>query len=579
MILTLKWQHPEPAKLSNFEEQARDLRYRALAHACADHKSDVLMTAHHLDDQAEGILMGLKDRETGLFIRSIKKRAPIPESSGIYGVDFSGVLARREVKWRATARNENANAKMKFWHSPDWTQVVEYGKVALIRPFLSLEKTTMIDICRSAVISWEDDATNTDVTVTPRNAIRNLLQENRLPLALRNGSLYGVNKRKQKRHDLACSIFRFAEHCCEIITFDIRSGMLKVRFVQEFFTTMASHLNSDMLKYTAAGVLETFLSPVSSYPSVKYESLEGAAVACFPDLPEAIMNPDQPEKAASCLTTCGVLLRRSYEPHQTPKGNEDTSLPLDKDHVWTMSREPSWNIPQLEFPNQDRPLTRRHDRLRVTRFSEWQLWDGRYWIQIQNRTRANLMVRALQKADITEIKAFLSETQFKDFHSHLNVVAPGKIRFTLPVLVKAPASETGHEEVIALPSLGKKGDFPVNRNLGTKDIDWRIRYKHFSLRANGLHTKFMCTPLANVSPKYDETAFKSWLKDGFLEGTQIARRAESMQRPHSPPAVSRKLSNLTQRRILQNSLTRNWQNRRTAVKFVQRRRFDAKRSS
>ena len=42
---------------SNIESQARDLRYQALYEMCHEHQIEDLLVAHHLDDQAETILI------------------------------------------------------------------------------------------------------------------------------------------------------------------------------------------------------------------------------------------------------------------------------------------------------------------------------------------------------------------------------------------------------------------------------------------------------------------------------------------------------------------------------------------
>ncbi|ESR26171.1 tRNA lysidine(34) synthetase TilS [Lutibaculum baratangense] len=54
---TLRWTGPKP--FSNLQAAARTARYRLLCEACARHGLSHLVTAHHLDDQAETLLLRL----------------------------------------------------------------------------------------------------------------------------------------------------------------------------------------------------------------------------------------------------------------------------------------------------------------------------------------------------------------------------------------------------------------------------------------------------------------------------------------------------------------------------------------
>lgn len=100
------------------ETCARRLRYRWLRAVKAEVGADVIALAHHLDDQAETVLMHLA-RGTG------------PEGIG-------GMRAR----------------------SGD-----------LVRPLLGLRKAELIDFLNARGLSWREDATNA-LADTPRNALR-----------------------------------------------------------------------------------------------------------------------------------------------------------------------------------------------------------------------------------------------------------------------------------------------------------------------------------------------------------------------------------------------------------------------
>ncbi len=108
---TLCWEGDKPA--TRLQECARDARY-ALLDACARRISaDVLMTAHHADDQAETILFRLQ-RGSGL--------------SGLAGM--------------AKAR--------------------QHGDLRLLRPLLGVPKARLSAICAAAQLPVVDDPSNAD---------------------------------------------------------------------------------------------------------------------------------------------------------------------------------------------------------------------------------------------------------------------------------------------------------------------------------------------------------------------------------------------------------------------------------
>ena len=108
--------------LGSVEGEARALRYAALERLCARHRVEVLMTAHHADDQAETVLLNL-----------------------LRGAGLRGIAA--------TARHRML------------------GGVHLMRPLLGVPAATLRAWAESRGLAFVDDESNMDRRYT-RNALR-----------------------------------------------------------------------------------------------------------------------------------------------------------------------------------------------------------------------------------------------------------------------------------------------------------------------------------------------------------------------------------------------------------------------
>ncbi|MFT4186925.1 MAG: tRNA lysidine(34) synthetase TilS [Micrococcaceae bacterium] len=103
------------------ETNARTARYAAFEEVASEWRADIALTAHHRDDQAETVLLGLL-RGSGT-----KSLAGIPPKRDIYG-----------------------------------------------RPFLDLSKTELYAACKAENVPYWEDLSNAD-SITARNTIRNEL--------------------------------------------------------------------------------------------------------------------------------------------------------------------------------------------------------------------------------------------------------------------------------------------------------------------------------------------------------------------------------------------------------------------
>lgn len=109
-------------KQSNIESQARNLRYEALTQMCEAHKIQDLLLAHHLDDQAETVLIQL-----------------------MRGAGLPGLSAMPQVK---------SNELIHLW-----------------RPFLNMRRKDLESYAEEHELTWIEDPSNQDESYR-RNAVR-----------------------------------------------------------------------------------------------------------------------------------------------------------------------------------------------------------------------------------------------------------------------------------------------------------------------------------------------------------------------------------------------------------------------
>jgi tRNA(Ile)-lysidine synthase len=126
--LSVKWQ-TKPQ--SGLQERARTERYRLLGDWAEQRGLDAIATAHHLDDQAETLLMRLSRGAGTRGLGAMREDSPLP---------------------------------------------VPNSAVRLIRPLLAWRRTELENVCRSAGVEAAQDPSNTDEQFE-RVRIRNALKE------------------------------------------------------------------------------------------------------------------------------------------------------------------------------------------------------------------------------------------------------------------------------------------------------------------------------------------------------------------------------------------------------------------
>lgn len=431
------------------ESVARRLRYRALGTECRDRGITNLLFAHHADDQAETTLMRLANNFLGNGLAGMRREARIPECEDIYGVNESGsprVLHRGYVT--PTAQVQNVD------------MLVESGGITILRPLLSYTKDRLVATCEEASTRWVEDHTNKDRSLTLRNTVRYLHEANLLPRALRRPSLCAVATRTADRvaslEGRVDEIFRGFD-----ITFDPRSGHAICKVPYQTVKEIESMPDSDRIR---AMVLRKVLMMVVPTETIDLPTLEAASLDFL-----RLDGNQRGIKQLAPIVAAGAIVVRSdsvdgafvYEVRRAPpprnakesRQDLEISLPLQKQH------EPD---------------------VRNTLWSEWRLWDERYWIRIGSPPQddvqtLDVVVRLMTPEDMNSFRQELGRKS-----SLLDTLRgiKGHLRFTLPVIVQILPDE--QSRIVALPSIGWSRDLWSSKT-GEDHQHARyydIRYKH-----------------------------------------------------------------------------------------------------
>lgn len=428
-----------PTQIANFETKARKERYRLLARAAIRYNLKSLYLGHHQDDQVENFLMRLTQSEHGSHsppstaLVGMRKEASIPCCNDIYG----------------------AFEQDSFFGYPNEDGVnMTYPGLRLVRPFLAYPKTRLQATCEDMGLQFFVDETNLDPMSTRRNAIRHLLNNHKLPRALQRASLVKRQARVREKVISSVDSYRTALwRLLKIRSFDMRSGSLSVQFPAR------SHLGSEEGSFASiAYVLTDLLDAVSPKPrgtvTVSADIVERVIEILYQDTNERQMSAKSLVK-----TVAGVLM----EP-----------APL----ILKLSREPIRSTEQSEL-TQTFLAASQAESAEDQSWTTWLFWDNRYWLRIKlgpSDKADEYTVRAYTEADVVSVYARLrmvSSEAIQTFKKQVEAAAPGKTKFTLPVIIKGGI-------VIAFPTLNIILPDSSNHNWGGSYLPgrpWQIRYK------------------------------------------------------------------------------------------------------
>ncbi|KAI9794398.1 MAG: hypothetical protein M1816_005467 [Peltula sp. TS41687] len=493
-ILRLTWpEGSDHLKSPNFETTARILRFRALGRACIQEGFNALLFGHHADDQAETVLMRLSRGHRGIGLQGIKPVIAMPESFGIYRVYQSG-SPHRDVK-PEPRKERSGKSKLD-------TQMLDYegGGVTVCRPLLKFSKERLTATCVDAGTKWFEDHTNKDISLTPRNSIRHLLQNDRLPRALRKPSLLGIADVMHQHELRRTERMEWLVGRCEFLMFDTRTGSLVVRLpkMSPKDYTKLSGLEKDSTGAEtwaiAARLVSRLARLVTSMETINLSGLHEAITLMFPDIaaPGEATEPGAASRKVEMetprVTGGNVDFRRVWRPLTRRPPNLDPSAikDLDHDHVWVLIRSmyrsdgtdcPTLVIPDISQEASGHKLTSSasdppQENKKDSEWSPWHLWDGRFWIRVMNKTGHPVTIRPFRKNDIEPFRRSLQLGDRKQLDNMLHRVAPDHVRFTLPAIL-------GYEndQVLALPTLHLVNE----KELEGERLLWQVRYKMIDL--------------------------------------------------------------------------------------------------
>jgi tRNA(Ile)-lysidine synthase len=163
----------------SLEALARDARYQALYEICPDNA--LIVTGHHSDDQSETFLLALK-RGSGL--KGLSAMAEISPLSP----HFSNATPAPKQSPHKNCSTDSDGQQPKKSHK----------NLQLVRPLLSLPRSSIEAYAKAQALTWVEDESNSDVSFD-----RNFIRHQVMPIL------------KERWPSILHTISRSSEHCSE----------------------------------------------------------------------------------------------------------------------------------------------------------------------------------------------------------------------------------------------------------------------------------------------------------------------------------------------------------------------------
>ncbi|KAI9660267.1 MAG: hypothetical protein M1831_003575 [Alyxoria varia] len=462
-IRTIAWPSTTPpCEMNNFESQARTLRFQALGRACLESRTQGLLLAHHENDQAETVLLRILAGYLGFGLQGIKPLSNFPECHGLFGVHEGAV----------NVSSDNTDPKEPF-SAPNSTRSASTG-LSVFRPLLDVPKESLVATCKYFNVPWVEDATNRDPSLTMRNAVRLFLNDEKLPRSLQSRHLVELALLKRTRHALAAKHAESLLHKLSLCNIDKRSGRLtfEVREEDYFLGNLRRTLENQKIQLPTqvvllAGRIAALVSPLEFIPTSTSQFIADKLFMAM--LPQ---NDHETKKTTSLVpqfTAAGLVWSSTKK-----RGNAQSHA-----YSWDVTRQPlgrKQNMPTCEWST-----VRHHEKHNPTNnsissFRPWQLLDGRFWLKVWSSRYETVQARLLQEADLSSFLSVFDDSQKNRLKHLLKLAAPGKARWSLPVLI-----EKGSEQVLAIPTL--RIQLPGTK----KHLGWQVKYKTIQLGTTMQH--------------------------------------------------------------------------------------------
>lgn len=569
-VLTLQWPKgaENPSNLSNFETLARKLRYQALGKACRAEDTSALFLGHHSDDNVETALIRLSQGHGRFGLAGFDNASPIPECHGLWGVSRSGDITTVEaISTHQTPGSLSKPAAQVHSLQSDINHYTATGGVYIFRPFQSFQKSRLEATCHAARVPFVVDPTNADHTLTIRNTVRYLLVSGDLPRALQRPSILALIKKSQSAKERLQSLADDFVKLIHVINFDFKTGALLIRLpFSEEVKLFEETSNNSNEGYPYINPLEVQLKVVrtlidlvapESDSQISQKGLSAAAKMLWPKSPKDTEAPDvftlgdvhfQPQKQKRIGDRSGIF-PHSYKkrgqfaldtPFVVPRQDASGRIAQNADNnfadpnVWLLSRQPFRRFPAGPVTHFEVSLPALNPAQKLDigcwgtnsgDWTEWKLWDGRYWIRLrairQNKPitlerdtvpkvhiynlgdAIPVTMKPITQEDITTIrqselrnryfhrgysrkltkrdlvyeqspvgsKPDISRWATKAFDVLLACFAPRHIRKTIPVLWHAPVKKEAMSQAKTTSSPSKhSSSSPVSNLPGTHDI-------------------------------------------------------------------------------------------------------------
>ncbi|KAJ0322828.1 hypothetical protein COL5a_008655 [Colletotrichum fioriniae] len=476
----------DPNLLPNVESLARRVRYRRLGTLCLAMHVESIFLAHHQDDQYETVLMRLLAGHGSRGLRGMLKAGNIPECYDMHGVYESGHVDDQMMRmpqisfrppkrdWRHMRRQLVSELDLDLygaelraglqtgWHegpyvggeddssASDWlfsaassasakarvaaaarnmTRIrTEDAGVMIYRPLLEFSKDRLIATCEANNVRWFEDATNKDVTLTTRNAVRHMVRNHRLPAALRKENVLRMSARcgaklrgleqeaerwikRQVVAEFEPNVGTLVVRLPELCVFGSGPGRGRERGRKSANDGVRRELRLAHRRAVAGFVVKrlvAFVSPDRNPP--QHTSLQNIVAKLFPTLVEGSPSssvPTAPPKAfnqASILflplaPSKWYLVREPYPTlHPLPQTTFTTTSNISDKHRHPTFPPTQWESPEdAEYMSRERlaaldrlplPQPRFRETRRWYAWRRFKLWDGRFWIRVRGRVKA-----------------------------------------------------------------------------------------------------------------------------------------------------------------------------------------------